>query len=62
MFVSFYIHPNALPYCVVVQNLFYNSVLHDTTTNHTYISIVVFISFTNNDLSGTVKKSQMNMI
>ena len=62
MILSFWVHINTIPNCGIVQNIFWNSVLQDTTTNHTYSFIVVFRNFTNPYLFGPVKDSQRCII
>ena len=43
--VSFWVHFNIIPTCVIVASLFWSYVFQDTTTNHAYTHIIVNINF-----------------
>ena len=61
-FVSFSVHLNVIPNCVIFDNLFYSSVFQDTTNKHAYGRILVFINFPKTIFIGPVNKSWRFMI
>ena len=61
-FVSLWVHINARPNCVIVDNLYWTYIFQDTTTNHASGHIVVFRNFPKPGFIGLVKESWMYML